>query len=183
MLLWSVRHEIYEMTQVWSENFLLSFEIDRNHSVNQTFTGLRVMEALTLQLVHAINDRDSTLFAHFTDEVNKIDKRLSKAVKVSKCFKERFELHRMHFKLVNKFDIKLLKKLDKLKKTAIKSQNFTTFYLLNHMGKVWRGELPAKIEKFWNNHSTKENSLNLQDISLPVRIFPFSLPLPKSENF
>lgn len=183
MLLWSARHGIYEMVQVWTENLLLSFDIDREKSINQTFTGLRVMEALTLQLVYAIDHRDSTLYAYFNGEVKKIEKRLSVAVEVSKCFKERLELHRIHFKLVKKIDRNSLHKLERLKETSIKNQNFTTFTIINHSQGVWRREYPIEIEKFWINHSTDENPINLIDITLPERIFPFSLPLPQSEIF
>lgn len=183
MLLWSVRHEIYEMSQIWSENLFESFSGDRENSPNQTFTGLRVMEALVLQLVYAIEDRDSTLFVHFDDEIKKIEKQLKSATEISKYFKERFELHRLHFKVVKKFESKSLRKLERLEKMSVKNQNFNASNLIKHTKKLWKRELPDEIEHFWINHSPEVNSLYLNDFSLPERIFPFSLPLPKTVNF
>lgn len=179
MLLWSVRHEIYELAQIWSENLLMCFSMERERSINQTFTGLRVMEAFTLQLVYAIADRDSTLFEHFDKEMKKIEIQMEPAVEISKCFRERLELHRLHFRQVKNFESKSLEILERLKSTAIKEQKFNVVNLIGHTAKLWRHELPEFIENFWINHSMKD-SLNLNEISIPEQIFPFSLPLSKA---
>lgn len=182
LLLWNIRHNIQEMAHMWMNQLETCFSIEVESSFNNMFTGLRVMEALTIQLSLSIADRNLTLFEHYDNEMLKIIKVMRLALKCNKYVVERFELHRIHFELVKKFDMKHLKKLGKLMDKALKSKNYCAYDIIKHSGRSWENKLIS--DHFWINQSTCYNQINLNKfISKTDRIFPFSLPIPKSGNF
>lgn len=178
LLLWNVRHEVYEMAHVWAGKLETCFSIEAESSFNNTFTGLRIMEALTIQLSHALVDRDLTLFEHYDREMQQIIKWMEAATRNCNCFADRFHLQRIHFELVKKFDEKLLSKLDKLMNMAHKNKNHCAYDMIMHHKRAWRNELRTDVHNFWTNHSTIGSQIELGKLaSTTDRIFPFSLPI------
>ena len=184
LLLWNIRHGIHEMANVWMEKLKSAFSTGVESSFNSTFTGLRVMEALTIQLSNSITDRNLTLFEHYDKEINLISKVMKSALKCSNCFIERYELHKIHFELVKKFDERHLSRLDKLMDMAIENQNHCAYDIIKHSKRAWKNELRSELHYFWINYSTQQNQINFNTFSYSNdRIFPFSLVIPKSGNF
>lgn len=183
LLLWSIRHRIHEIAQVWMKNLALCFSIEPKSSINNTFTGLRVMEAFTIQLLIADKNRNLDLFQYFNNEMKKIIIMMSLPLKNSKCFVERYELHRIHFDIVKKFKEKRLKELDEILNMALTNKNYCAYDIIKHTQRSWKCELPTNIQDFWINHTSKENEINLSKCSYNDRIFPFSLPIPRSGSF
>lgn len=184
LLLWSIRHEIHEMAQVWMGNLETCFSIEVESSFNNKFTGLRVMEALTIQMSISIEERNLTLFEHYDTEMQDIIKVMALALKRSDCFVELFELHQIHFELVKKFNEKHLNRLDKLMRVALRSKNYCACDVIKHSKRSWQLELDDGAQNFWIRHSSKHNQINIDKfISNTERVFPYTLPLSKSGNF
>lgn len=184
LLLWNIRHKIHEMAEVLMINLATCFSIEGENSFNNTFTTLRVLEILTIQLSDSIVDRNMILFEFYDKELQSIIKLKSSASKYSNFFAERLELHRIHFELVKKFDVKHLCKLDKLMEMALKSKNHCAYDIIRHSKSCWKHELRRELYYFWINHSTKTTELNFHKLmNIDNRIFPYSLPIPKSGNF
>lgn len=184
LLLWCVRHKVDEMAQIWQEHLnTMHYKLESRSSLNSTFTGLRIMEALTLQLSFVIEDRNMDLFEYYDEELKGLIKLMNSKSRISNCFSERFELHRIHLKLVKKFDANHFKKLNKLMDQALKKKNNCSYDIIKHNQRSWTCQLPAEAQNFWMKHSTASNRLNLCMMVFPDRIFPYSLPIPKSGNF
>lgn len=182
LLLWSTRHEVYEISFVWMENLARCFTIETQSSINDKFTGLRVMEAFTIQLTFAIKDRNVESFLHYNNEIQQIVKLMSQSFKNCKCFFERFELQRMHFEMVKKFKEKKLKNFEKLLNLALQNKNYCAYDIIIHTQRSWMCKLTSIMQDFWINHSLNENEINLNEYACTDRIFPFSLPLSRSGN-
>lgn len=180
--LWCVRHNDQETSLIWKKKFLECYNYEQS-SLNNTFTGLRVMEALTVQLAFDIEGGSMVSLNESENELKDVIKLIKSAVKISNCFFERFELHRIHFAQIMQFKQKRLKQLDKLMNMALKHQSYYAFNLIKHTQRSWRHQLVPWMKNFWLNHSTNDDLLNLSQISIIDRAFPFSLPIPKSGNF
>lgn len=183
LLLWCIRHDIHELAQMWMKNLAMCFAIEPHCSINNTFTGLRVLEAHTIQLAFAIKDRNIDKFQHFNNEIKQFLKMMKLALKTSNCFGDRFELHKLHFELVKRFSEKRLKKLDKLLSMALKNKNYCAYDIIRHTQRSWKCELTLKMQEFWISSSSKENAVNLNKFVFVDRILPYSLPIPRSGNF
>lgn len=183
LLLFSARHGVYEMTQVWFQNLEQCYQLDHYGSLNSLFTGLRVMETFTLQVSFAIEHRNMVQFMHYDRELEKLVKILKSAIKISNCFVERFKLHQLHFSLVKDFDQKKLKCLKLLQKRAVKQLDYLALDHIKHAHRSWSNDLSPAHHNFWLNHSTSGSSIDLHQVEYAHRVFPFSLPIPKSESF
>lgn len=183
LLLWSIRHGVFEISQVWLAHLKQFFTMEPHGSLNNVFTGLRVIEALILQLAFAIEDRNIELFTYFDQKLKGLTRIVKIALKVPNCFKERFELQLLHFELVKRFKKKNLKQLKNMKEKAVKNLNYLSLELIKHSERTWKCELTPAIRNFWINHSSKANAISLSQIDFPDRIFPYSLPIPKSGSF
>lgn len=183
LLLFSTRHGVYEMTQIWFQNLEQCYQLDHFGSLNSVFTGLRVMETFTLQISLAIEHRNMVQFMHYDRETEKLIKIIKSAIKLSNCFVERFELHQLHFSLVKNFDRKKLKSLEQLEESAVKQLDFLALDQIKHARRTWSNDSSPGQCSFWLDHSTSESSIDLHRVDFAHRVFPFSLPIPKPESF
>lgn len=182
LLLWSVRHSFHGIARIWRQHLADCFSLEPCSSINNTFTGLRLVEALTIQLGFAVEDKNLHLFSHLNKELIDLMKVLESALKITKCFTERFELHKLHHQQVMKFEVKRMKKLDNLLGLSIENQNFYSLDLIQHTKRSWNHLMSSEQENFWIDHSTNERSLSLKKAFYFDRVFPYSLPIPMSGN-
>lgn len=181
--LWCARHENHEASQTWIRNLSTCFSLEPKSSMNNMFTGLRVIEGLSLQLVFAIEGRSAVLTRQHDEELQKVVHAMRLTLKVCSRFEERFELHLTHLSLIKNCESDQLKKLAKLSEKAIKSQDYYACDLIKHNLRSWRSELPPAIKHFWAKHSKADDALELTQITYSDRVFPYSLPIPTSGNF
>lgn len=181
--LYCARHELYEVSQTWMDRMSICLFLETKSSINNAFTGLRVIEGLTLQLVFAIEGRSVTLSKHYNAQLEKMTFKISLSLKVSNIFIERLELYRIYISIIRKLETVKLKKLERLTELAVKSQDYNSSDLIKHTLQFWRSELPPTAQHFWIKHSTTDYALNLNQISCNDRIFPFSLPIPTAGNY
>jgi hypothetical protein len=176
--LWNLRHERLEAAKVWKEKLANCLEIYSHSSITSTFTTVRVVEALTLQLAFVIEEKNMDLMKTVESELKSVKKLLTSS-NGSKFSETRLRLHQIHYEMLKSFNENSLKKLDKLAEEALSNKKYMTLEIIKHTQLLWRGELPSNIENFWNNHSTEKTAL---EVEAPDRVFPFSLRLPKSEK-
>lgn len=100
MFLWATRRKLYENAQKWMEWSLNSFNVE-NSFVN-SFTGMRIMEALTLMLHASLTSKNVEKQFYLSGELKNIILLLENNVKAQNYFRERFELHRKHAKTILK---------------------------------------------------------------------------------
>lgn len=177
LMLFRVRHKVQDVTSTCN---IMDRSVEM--TLNGIFTGLRVMETLTLQFANALENKNSNLVLLLQEKTHKLIKELSTALKVVKCFDERFVLHRTHFAIVGKFNTKHLKSLEKLLAVALKNKNFCSLDIIQHTLRLWRRELSPEQENFWLKISIKERALHLLEVQFDDRVFPFSLPLTPSAS-
>lgn len=179
--LWNVRQKDFMTSRFWMEKLSACFELETKSSMNNVFTGLRVMEALSLQLEFAIEHGNTglSLDCH-KRELKALIKKLGGAIKINSCFVERFALLKLYSELIIKFDGRKVKKLDNLMGMALKNRNYLLFDIIKHTQRSWRNELSSVNQNFWHIHNFVDNSVNISDFPFIDRIFPFSLPLAKS---
>lgn len=175
LCLWNFRHGFDKIAQALKDELLA---LHLSSSINDTFTGLRVMEALTLQLARAIESYDLNLMMKLDDALQRVIKSMASSLKTTKFNTERFKLHRLHFQLVENFDESRFSQLEKLKVKALKNRNFYAVDLITHTLNFWQNKLSENIKNFWLHHSTTDNPLKLSQISTVNQIFPFSLSIP-----
>jgi hypothetical protein len=181
IMLWRVRHQIYDDTTFWISK--LTDKRATEPSMSSVFTGLRIMEILTLHLAHALDKRDSTGVTLFKDKLRRQTKKLSAEMRVVKCFYERFVLHQVHSAMVEEYNTKHLKTLEKLLGVALRNKNFCSHDIIKHTLRCWRLEVSPEVKSFWVRHSVKENPLDLFKVPFHERVFPYSLPIARSGNF
>ena len=183
LYLWTVRHGIREMAEVWFGHLKQCYLIDANSSLNRFYTGIRVFEAMTIEMVYATDVRNVTKFIYFNDELEALIKTMRLALKVCNCFIERFELHELHFNLVKSFQNDGMKDFKRLERNAVENLNFLSLDIIKHTRRSWTCELAPADQNFWINHSTKAKAMYLDGVAFSDRIFPYSLPIPKSGSF
>jgi hypothetical protein len=182
--LWSVRHKIHEMSEMWMNLAITSFSFDPNHSIENTFTGLRIIEALTLQMVISIDDNDMRLVENYKHQMIKFKKSMKLPIKTTKCFQNHFEFQEIHLQLATNQQENFSKVLDKLASKALKNQKFHLYDLIKHNQRHWKCDLTPAMRNFWINHSNDDNELTLSHLNNQTsdRIFPFSLRIPNQKE-
>jgi hypothetical protein len=72
--LWNLRHGRHETAKVWKEKLVNCLEIYSHSSITSTFTTVRVVEALTLQLAFVIEERNMDLTKTVESELKTVKK-------------------------------------------------------------------------------------------------------------
>ena len=156
-----------------------TFTLTNFELLNKTITGIRVMEALNLLIIRSIDTRNVNSFNYFENEMKKLMKIMDVLVDVTKCLQARYQLHITHFHHLKKEDNKNIKKLIKLKKLALKMNDFCTYDTLLHTIKLWKCKLSNHAKTQWRDRGRNVNEIFYSD----DRIYPFSLKIPKSGQF
>lgn len=179
-MLWNMRHGDYEIAEFWKKKLMKEFEVSKANAIIETVTGLRLIESLTLEASRFIGN--DTKLQEIENELDNVAKLVKFGVKHAKLFAERAKLHRMHLKMVKKFNEEKFEKLDKLEDGALKSLDYLTADIIKHTKKVWEGRLRMNVMNFWVNHSTQRDPLTIFQLFFSGRVFPFSLPLNYDKN-
>jgi hypothetical protein len=176
-MLWNMRHGCVEVAEFWKRKLTNQFEICKENSITGTYTGLRLMETLTLEVAYFIKIKDDAGLLNVEKELNQVAKQVTAGVRNSNLFQERLQLHRLHLKMLKKFDEKKLQKLEKLENSALKNKDYLAMGIIKHTEYMWKSKQRVNIENFWLHHSCEGNSLTVNQLCVSDRVFPFSLPL------
>ena len=176
-MLWNMRHGYHVVAKVWKRKLMETFEISRVDSITGTFTGLRLLESLTLEVAFLISTKNSIELKNVENELKFVSKLVTAGVKDSNLFAERLKLHRLHLKLVKTYKTKNLEKLEKLEESAIKSKDFLALDIIKFTQLAWNKKLGQNVRNYWINHSTTFGGISVDQLSNSDRVFTFSLPL------
>lgn len=175
----SVRKNWPEAARQWMQKLVPFFSLTNSDLLNKTFSGIRVMEALNLQIIHSIDTRNVDSYFYFENEMKNIMKTMDILVDVTKCLRARYQLHIIYFYHLKKPDNNNIKKLVKLKELALKINDYCTYDTVLHTIQLWECKLPSHAKTQWEDNGNNVNDIFYSD----DRIYPFSLQIPKSGKF
>lgn len=176
-LLWNMRHGCHVAAKFWQRKLMKIFEVNKVDSITGTYTGLRLLESLTLEVASFISTRKITELRNVENELKFVSKLVTAGVKNSNLFAERLKLHRLHLKMVKTYNMKNLAKLEKLEESAIKSKDFLALGIIKFTQLAWNKKLSENVRNYWINHSTNHAAISVDQLSASDRVFTFSLPL------
>lgn len=176
-LLWSLRHKNFKAAKLWRRRLNGLLEIHPDSIITDTFTMVRFLESLSLFLLVSYEIVNITQLKAIKKDSKEAIKTIGNALKTTKLFVQRFELLCLHQQMLEKFSNKCVKKLSKLEAKAVKSKDFLILDIIRHTRRTWKRELPPNIERFWINHSLQSGSFGVNELLVPDRVFPYSLPL------
>jgi hypothetical protein len=175
--LWSMRNDIMERGERLMERLREKFELNSRSSINNVMTGIRVVEALTLHYVHAVESQNipSHAFLHYliTRYLNKLKNDVKSTYG---CFQERVLFHELHFEMINNqnYSKKLFQlRMSRLLRKAIMKRDYFAFNYLRHLSLAWWNE---NVKNHWKELNMKKSSNAQQEI-----VF-FTLPMIINEN-
>lgn len=176
-MLWNMRHGCYEVATFWKEKLMRQFKVTRINSSVESYTGLRLLEMLTLEVAYFTMAKNDKKVKEVETKFRQVSYQVALGVENSNLFVERFKLHQLHLKMLKKFDGQKLLTLEQLERSALNKMDYFAVDIIKYTGFYWSGKLAPNIENFWKNHSTEETSLTVEQLSACYRVFPFSLPL------
>lgn len=156
-----------------------TFTLTNFELLNKTITGIRVMEALNLQMIRSIDTRNVNSFKYYEKEMKQIIKKMNVLVDSTNCLQARYQLHVTHCRHLKKVESKNIKKLIELKKLALKMNDYCTYDILLHTIQLWKCKLPNHAKTQWQDQGRNVDDIFYSD----DRIYPFSLEIPKSGQF
>lgn len=176
-MLWNMRHCCVDVAGFWKWKLMDIFEISKNYSVSGTYTGLRLMETLTLEVAYFISIKKDLELQKVERELKNVTKLVSAGVRSSNLFQERLKLHQLHLKMLKTFDEKKIQELKKLETSAIKNKDYLTVEIIKRTGNLWKNDVKSGLVNFWLHHSTEGDSLTVDRLCFSSRVFSFPLPL------
>lgn len=176
-LLWSLRHKRYNAAKIWKIRLNGLLEIHPDSIITDTFTMLRLFESLSLLLLVSYEFPNFTQLTTVKKESKEVIKLIENALKSTKLFVQRFELLRLHQEMLETFSDKCVKSLTKHEELAVQNKDFLILDIIRHTRRSWKRELPPNIDKFWINHSVQSGSFDFNELLVPDRVIPYSLPL------
>lgn len=158
--LWSIRNDMRERSERLMEGMRARFKLSIHSTVNDVFTGIRVLEALTLQYLKTKNTASqSSLHSMIICYLNI----LKNYVKLSeRCFHERLLLHELHFEMINQeISANLFTtRLNKLMTKSLMKKNYFTFNYIRFLKRnIW-----SCIKNHWIEYNLKSSEMNSQQI-------------------
>lgn len=177
--LWSIRNDMRERSERLMEGLRARFKLSTHSTVNDAFTGIRVLEALTLQYLTAIKTKNTASQSSLHSLIVRYLNILKYYVKLSEqCFHERLHLHELHFEMINgEISANLfVRRLNKLMEKSLTKKNHFVFNYIRCLLKrnLWRCDEGQK-------NSWIEFNLSSSELK-PQQIIYFLLPLFKIKN-
>jgi hypothetical protein len=176
-MLWNMRLGCVEVAEFWKRKLMKQFEISMAHSIVGTYTGLRLVETLTLEAVYQTEVRNFEELKIVEAEIAKVSVKIAAGVKNSNMFDERHKLHQLHLQMLKSFDKSKLPVLKQLEMLALSKNDFLAIDIIKFTRLFWKGNLKSKEANYWQRHSTEDTTPTIEQLSTHNRMYTFSLPL------
>lgn len=176
--LWSMRNDMLERGERLMERLRARFELNSHSSINDVMTGIRIVEALTLHYLRAVECKNIPVHVWLHYQITRYLNILKNDVKSTfRCFEERLLLHELHFEtMINQKHSKLLQlQMGMMMKKAQMKEDFFAFNYLRHLRMTFARQC-ENVKNRWKELNMK-NSSNSQQ-----RIVFFTLPMIINEN-
>jgi hypothetical protein len=176
--LWNIRNDMRERSERLMEGLRARFKLSTHSTINDFFTGLRVLEALMLQYLVAVKTKNTTSQSSLHGLIVQYLNILKYYVKLSKrCFHERLLLYELHFEMINQeISMNLFTtRINLLMAKSFVKKNYFTFNYIRYLklNILRRDEIRTD---YWLACNLKSSEMNLQ------KIIYFLLPIDlKSE--
>lgn len=165
--LWSIRNDMRERCERLMEKLHARFELKAQSSINDTFTGLRVIEALS---IHYQKEKTLSFKSSLGIMIEQYLNILKYGVNTSKrCFISRLLLHELHFEMMNKKfpENYFIARLSKLEAKSLAMEDHFTFNYIRFL----KFNLYKSDGKNWWIEFNLKSPLN------PQQIVHFLLPM------
>lgn len=170
--LWSIRNDMRERSERLMEGLRTRFKLDAHSTINDVFTGIRMVEAQTLQYMNAIKTKNIASQSSLHSQIERYLNILKYNVKSSsRCFNERLLLHELHFDMINRkvsSNLLDLRMNTLMEKSLKKKKNFTFNYIRYLKLNLW-GRKEMK-KNYWME-------FNMKSLDFDQQIVYFILPI------
>lgn len=170
--LWSIRNDMRERSERLMEGLRARFRLSAHSSINDVFTGIRVVEALSLHYLNARNMKSITSQSSLNKLIARYLNTLKFTVKSSRqCFHERLLLHELHFEMINQEVSRKLfvTRMNTLKARSLMKRDHFTFNYIRYL----------KFNLCRNGGGSMRNhwiEFNMKSSANPQKIVYFLLP-------
>ncbi|XP_063706141.1 adenylate cyclase type 10-like [Culicoides brevitarsis] len=183
MWLWCVRTKSWASAQIFYENIQKKFNLSIYDSSDNLMTAIRVLEALILTFLRAMETRNLVSMEEIETEIRKLMKSIEEALVDKNYHGERFILLRTYFSQITNYKL-LDQNLFVLRTTAsncLITGNFYIYEMICHHIRAWSKSLPSEFETFWTTFATEKHDERYsyeEWCKTGKRLFPFTLPMP-----